>query len=128
MIDFIGIGAQKCATTWLYAQLARHPQVRFPAGKEIHFWNAHHDKGTDWWLSQFPDAAGVKQGEITPAYGFLDRATIAEIRLTVPDARLFYAMRNPIERAWSAAKMAVLRAEMTPDEASRPMVRRPFQF
>lgn len=27
MLDFLGIGAQKSGTTWLYEQLRRHPQV-----------------------------------------------------------------------------------------------------
>jgi hypothetical protein len=31
-VDFLGIGVQKGGTTWLYHQLARHPQVAFPRG------------------------------------------------------------------------------------------------
>src|SRR5262249_41035314 len=37
--DFLGIGAQKAATTWLYENLKRHPEIEFPAGKEVHFWD-----------------------------------------------------------------------------------------
>ncbi len=63
MIDFLGIGAQKCGTTWLYERLAQHPQVRFPAGKEIHFWDHHLDRGINWWIAQFPEIApDVRQG------------------------------------------------------------------
>lgn len=119
MLDFLGIGAQKAATTWLYANLSRHPHLRFPAGKEVHFWDRHRDRGVEWWLGLFADAPpGVRQGEITPAYAMLEASDIAEIRKRCPDVRLFYSVRNPLERAWSAALMALGRAELEPDEAS----------
>ncbi len=122
--DFIGIGAQKSGTTWIYEALSSHPAIRFPAGKEIHFWDARRDMGVGWWLSQFrlgtPDAdtPGIRTGEITPAYAIIPDDAIRELHSLCPDLRLFYVLRNPIERAWSAARMAVLRAEMTVEEAS----------
>lgn len=119
MLDFLGIGAQKCGTTWIFSQLEKHPQIRFPAGKEVHFWDQHHQRGTSWWIGLFgTEYAGVKQGEITPAYALLDASTIAEIYHLAPHLRLFYTIRNPIARAWSSALMAMTRAEMTPDDAS----------
>lgn len=119
MIHFVGIGAQKAGTTWLYEQLRKHPDIRFPAGKEVHFWDAKLDRGEAWWLSLFPDtAAGVRQGEITPAYAILDQERIGRIRALAPELRIFYSLRNPVERAWSSALMALGRAEMTIDEAS----------
>jgi hypothetical protein len=36
-IDFIGIGAPKCGTTWLSAQLEAHPQIGFAADKEVYY-------------------------------------------------------------------------------------------
>lgn len=119
MLDFIGIGAQKCGTTWLFQQLSQHPHVRFPAGKEVHFWDQQRHHGVDWWLGLFPDApVGVMQGEITPAYGMLDTDTIQAIHERLPSVRLFYSIRNPIARAWSSALMALGRAELTIEEAS----------
>ncbi len=35
--DFLGIGAQKSGTTWLYQNLAAHPQVWMPPVKELHY-------------------------------------------------------------------------------------------
>ena len=76
MIDFLGIGAQKAGTTWIYQHLSRHPQICFPAGKEIHFWDHYRNNGVDWWTSLFADDhPGRKQGEITPAYATLDEVT-----------------------------------------------------
>ena len=119
MLDFLGIGAQKAGTTWLYEMLARHPRVVFPAGKEVHFWNRDRARGVDWYCSLFeaPDD-GRRRGEITPAYAILPRATIAEIAALTPEARIIYILRNPIERAWSSALMLLKSAHMTLNEAS----------
>ena len=37
LIDFIGIGAPKCGTTWLSAQLEAHPQIGFAPDKEVYY-------------------------------------------------------------------------------------------
>jgi hypothetical protein len=37
--DFIGIGAQKAGTTWLYRMLEQHPDIWVPPLKEIHYFN-----------------------------------------------------------------------------------------
>jgi LPS sulfotransferase NodH len=119
MLDFLGIGAQKSGTTWLYEMLRRHPEIRFPGGKEIHFWNAHRARGVEWYRELFAGGEpGVRQGEITPAYAMLEAAVIREIRALNPALRVIYILRNPLERAWSGALMALERAEMTIEEAS----------
>lgn len=38
--DFIGIGAQKAGTTWLYDMLAQNPSVWLPPLKEVHFFDS----------------------------------------------------------------------------------------
>jgi len=120
MLDFLGIGAQKCGTTWLYEQLRKHPEIAFPAGKEVHFWDQRYAKGIDWYSSLFEGSglAGKQCGEITPAYAILGRDTIKACHVNFPDLKLIYIIRNPIERAWSSAKMALARAEMELEEAS----------
>lgn len=118
MLDFIGIGAQKAGTTWLYANLALHPEIDFPGGKEVHFWDAFRDRGVEWYQSLFTTENGCKHGDITPAYSMLTREVIQEVYALAPAARLVFMVRNPIDRAWSSALMALKRAEMTPDEAS----------
>lgn len=118
MLNFLGIGAQKAGTTWLYEQLNRHSQLAFPLGKEAHFWSQPHDAGAvAGYLDRFTPFDAIA-GEITPAYGMLPIETIREIHHNVPHLRLIYLIRNPIERAWSSALMALQRAEMTLDEAS----------
>jgi hypothetical protein len=119
MLDFLGIGAQKAGTTWLYEMLRLHPALRFPAGKEMHFWNMRGGRGVDWYQAQFAaQEPGARNGEITPAYAILPPPVIAEIRALFPALRILYIVRDPVARAWSAALMALARAELAIDEAS----------
>lgn len=118
MLRFLGIGAQKAGTSWLHAMLARHPGICFPAGKELHFWNHPHGAAAvAHYLGKFVDPTRA-EGEITPAYALLNTDRVGEIRAAVPQLRLIYIIRNPMERAWSSALMALRRAELEPDEAS----------
>jgi hypothetical protein len=109
MLNFLGIGAQKAGTTWLYETLLRHPDIAFPGGKEIHFWNRDQHLGLGWYNGLFADNSHIN-GEITPAYAILPVETIREIQHLYPALRLIYIIRNPIERAWSSAKMESQRA------------------
>lgn len=119
MLTFLGIGAQKAATTWLFENLDRHPQIGFPGGKEIHFWNRRMGRDAKEWLEIFSESLPqIREGEITPAYAFLGRSDILQIHHCRPDLRIFYSVRDPIERAWSGALMALSRAELEVDEAS----------
>ena len=124
-VDFLGIGVQKGGTTWLYHQLARHPQVAFPRGKESHYWDAPGDRDADEWVRLLqPESRRsrtgrpIRSGEITPAYAMLPVGRIAAIQARCPRIRLFISLRNPVERAWSAALMGLARAQMHVHEAS----------
>lgn len=124
-VDFLGIGVQKGGTTWLYHQLARHPQVAFPRGKEVHYWDAAERPTADEWVALLAPPSRhsrtgrpIKTGEITPAYATLPVAAIRAIHARCPGIRLFISLRNPAERAWSAALMGLARAQMLVHEAS----------
>ena len=39
VVDFIGIGAQKSATSWLYKMLKQHPDLWVPPRKELHYFD-----------------------------------------------------------------------------------------
>lgn len=117
MLNFLGIGAQKCGTTWLYDTLAKHPRISFPAGKEVHYWDRPDSISLDVYSNFFSDLSLIN-GEITPAYGFLPAEQIKTIYKNFPELRLIYIIRNPIDRAWSSARMALKRAEMLYEEAS----------
>ncbi len=109
-LTFLGIGAQKSGTTWLHRMLCRHPDIFMPEKKELHFWDTEEltHRSILAYGSHFSSSAAIARGEITPAYGPLERETISLVHDYFPDVRLLFIMRNPIERAWSHAKMHVL--------------------
>jgi Sulfotransferase family len=105
--NFIVIGAMKSGTTSLHAYLRDHPQVFMPEKKELHFfveeWNWK--RGWEWYRSLFaaagPQALAV--GEASPTYTkYPDFPGVPEkiVRL-LPDVRLIYIIRQPIDRMCS---------------------------
>lgn len=118
MLTFLGIGAQKSGTTWLREHLALHPEISFPAGKELHYWNRADPPLRQEWLDHFDASSTVREGEITPAYALLNLETVHEIHQSQPNLRLFYSLRSPAQRAWSSALMALSRAELEEPEVS----------
>ena len=59
----------------------------------------------EWYASLFDAAADRVPGEITPAYSCLSGEAIQDVHRLMPKVRLILLLRNPIERAWSHAKM-----------------------
>lgn len=113
MLDFLVIGAQKTGTTWLYRQFGKHHQkISFPGGKEVHFWDLFRARGMDWYVNLLSKPDGRLHGDMTPAYAVLPPEVIAECHGLFPNLRLIYTIRDPAERAWSAAKMDATRAGM----------------
>ena len=100
--NFVGIGAQRAATTWLYHCLKEHPQVFVPEHKELHFFDTHFERGLEWYQEQFSAYTGQKAiGEITPNYLNAEEA-LPRLASTIPDAQLFVVLREPVQRAFSA--------------------------
>jgi hypothetical protein len=47
--DFLIIGAQKAGTTWLYRNLAYHPEIWMPLVKEVHFFSSRYAPSASGW-------------------------------------------------------------------------------
>ena len=111
---FVVIGAMKAGTTSLFHYLEAHPQISMPAVKETDFFveELNWSRGVDWYRRQFRGAGGDVRaiGEASPAYtkypmygGVPDR-----MASVIPDARLIYLVRDPIERIRSHYEHCVL--------------------
>lgn len=99
---YVGIGAQKCASTWLHRILAEHPQVTVPAEKEIDFFSYRYDHGFQWYERCFADAGpgSLARGEISPSY-FCEPSAPARLARYAPDVRILLSLRDPVQRALS---------------------------
>ena len=81
----------------------------------------------EWYLSLFAPGAGRVAGEITPAYSTLAPEEISHVHALVPEARIIFFMRNPIERAYSQAVMSFDKKQKgTAKHASEEKFRRHF--
>jgi hypothetical protein len=104
---FIGIGAQKAATTWIYDVLADHPDVGLSESKEVDFFSRHFDKGYQWYERQFvAEDARKAYGEISPSY-LNEPGVPPRVAAYLPHVKIIVSLREPIARAISNHKHEV---------------------
>ncbi|MCF7983822.1 MAG: sulfotransferase domain-containing protein [Thiohalocapsa sp.] len=116
--SFIGIGAQKCASTWLYDILSDHPEACVSEVKEVNFFSYHFDHGYEWYERHLGTCDGVKaRGEISPSY-FYEPAVPERIFDYAPDAKLLVSLRDPVDRAISNHKHEVRVGHLSGDDLS----------
>jgi hypothetical protein len=115
------IGAMKCGTTALHGYLDRHPEIAMSGAKELNFffgpdrppavappygepraWAAGNwHRGLRWYAAHFDPAMPVR-GESSPGYTSPARPEVAaRMAAHLPDAKLIYLVRDPVERALS---------------------------
>ena len=112
MIDFVGIGAQKAGTSWVYACLYEHPDICAPI-KEIHFFSRpRYTEGTAWYDAQFQECkTGQMRGEFSTSYAY---SSVAAERIKVynPAIKIIFIVRNPFDRAYSQYRNAIKGGEI----------------
>ena len=98
---FLGIGAQKCASSWIRNVLHDHPEVFVSHPREVDFFSYHYNRGYTWYERHFDHAGTAKAiGEISPSY-FCDPLAPAWVREYKRDVKLILTLRDPIARAFS---------------------------
>jgi len=134
--DFFVVGPHRTGTTWLYKNLRRHPQIFMSSPKEIYFFtsikNSSHPRYVSnklsWYLKLFSDSPmrflaknalslfnyreyykPKVRGEASTTYAVMAMDLIEESLLLNPDLKAIIMLRNPIDRAWSHAKMELVR-------------------
>lgn len=130
--DFVGIGAQRCGTSWWHSLLAQHPQV---AGlglgaKELHFFDDFWQRSVsaqDRWdyASHFRRRRGQVAGEWTPRYLFDPWAVPALLEIA-PSTKLIVILRDPVARFRSGLRHDIDVASgraLTPDAVTSAYTR-----
>jgi len=101
--NFLIIGAARSGTTSIYHGLTEHPQVFMPLNKEAHFFSYHFHRGIRWYSNLFSNVSGqlaVGEASVSYTYPEVDK-TPSNIASVIPDVRLIYILRNPVERSYS---------------------------
>src|SRR5436190_1843341 len=108
--NLVVIGAKKAGTTSLYHYLDSHPDISMSREKELDFFVAERNwpRGPGWYRRHFNADVAVR-GEASPYYTALPthRGVPARMANVVPEARLIYVVRDPIERLVSHYHMAI---------------------
>jgi len=101
--DFVIVGAMKCGTSTLHAQLAEQGRFFMSEPKEPNLFSDDdvYAKGLAWYRGLF-DAAGPGQikGEASTHYAKRPtyRDCMARLLETLPDIKIVYMMRHPVDR------------------------------
>lgn len=100
--NFLIIGTQKAATTWLAKCLGEHPDVFMSEPKELYYFT-HLERGLDWYKAHFKDATDKKAiGEASP--GYIIHSDVPEKVKSILGERvkIIASLRHPVDRAYSA--------------------------
>jgi Sulfotransferase domain len=101
--QFLVIGAMKAGTTSLHHYLQAHPDLYLPETKELNFFRdpRTHARGEQWYRQQFAGAQSHQvPGEVSPDYAKHPHHAGApeRIQALIPDVKLIYLVRQPIDR------------------------------
>lgn len=101
--NFLIIGAQKAATSWLAQCLGEHPDIFMAKNKEIYFFSDLFGvKDLKWYESNFSSWAGQAIiGEATPGYISHPEAP-GRIHASLGSVKFIASLRHPVDRAYSA--------------------------
>ena len=117
--EVIIVGAQRSGTTTLFRVLSEHPAVvRATLSKGVGYFDLHHHRGLRWYRAHFPlevvaalrTPRGVRPVTFESA-GYYSFHPLAAERIAqeLPQARLVYMVRNPVDRAYSAHRHELVR-------------------
>jgi hypothetical protein len=134
--NLLYLGPQRTGSTWLHANLSRHPEVHLHRDKETFYFSTLGCPDTpryrfdylEDYLASFregPLELFLKnyhalrrcacfyrpkiRGDFTASYSVLTDQVIAQIVRFRPDMRGIILVRDPVERAWSHAKKDLVR-------------------
>jgi hypothetical protein len=91
----------KCGTSSLHYYLSLHPEITMSEQKELDFFVAEKtwSRGLEWYEQNFPGGTAIR-GESSPNYTKYPafQGVPERLHATIPDSKLIYLVRDPIER------------------------------
>lgn len=107
--DAIGIGARRCATSWLHGCLNEHPEIGKPVNG-LHYFSKRRHEGIKWYAKQLEGYSSRRlllEFSVSYTYPEYYREAARHIAEAVPGAKLFMSVRNPSDRAFSDYRRSV---------------------
>lgn len=100
---FFVIGAAKAGTTSLSRLLAQHPQICFSKPKEPRFFshNENYLRGWEWYQAFFQvngSTRAIGEGSVHYSMVGLFPETASRIARDIPEAKIIYIVRHPMDR------------------------------
>jgi hypothetical protein len=96
---FIIPGMPRCATTFLYHNLQKHPSVFCPFRKETNYFSVNYHKGIDWYRHLYREIRPGQIGaDVSPSY-LLHKKAIGRIKDFNPEIKIVLGVRDLAE--WS---------------------------
>jgi succinoglycan biosynthesis protein ExoL len=118
--DFVCIGAMRAGTTTLYEYCAQHPDIGVSRIKETDYFikSKNLDRGLDWYKGLFPNRTKIC-GEFSPNYAKAAAFPDVPERMhaLIPEAKIIYIVRHPVDRAISQYNHSFLSGRNPPDAA-----------
>ena len=124
--NFIIIGAMKSGTSTLHFNLPLHPEIGMSKLKEPHYFNKFYHKPLSFYANQFSCSKKIN-GESTPAYSWnhIFPEVPERIYKAVPDVKLIYVLRDPIDRIISHLHHDLYRGRFSLAEVDNVVLRDP---
>lgn len=101
LANFIIAGTEKAGTTSVYTYLAQHPQVVASRRKETDFFRQEFTDAQSY-ARHFPETAADVIMEASPGYLGDAETVVPRMRALVPDVKLLFILRNPVDRFQSS--------------------------
>jgi len=99
--DFIFAGPNKSASTWVYSALSAHPDICMAKDDPVSFFDVQYYEGMDWYQAQFDHRTDERVlGDESPGY-IKSHYAPERIAEAIPDAKVIFCFRNPVDRAFS---------------------------
>lgn len=115
-LDFFVIGAQKCATSWLYYCLRDHPELAVPEKKYEPGYiggEVFNEKGAGWFFDRFSTSdRSIKRGDVSVDYLYDLGAAAACKQYSHDESRFIASLRHPVNRAISSYFWYVRRTDL----------------
>lgn len=112
--EVIGIGAQKCASSWLHAIAGSHPEIGTSDPKEVDFFSYYFDRGYRWYERHFePNPETRVWFESSPSY-FHDPRAPGRVSAYNPGMKIIVLLRDPMKRAFSNHLHEIIKGHIDP--------------